>query len=146
MHAKHIIYRDLKPENVMVDEFGYIKLIDFGIAKRLTGDKRTFTTIGTPFYMAPEVILGNGYSFYADLWSLGVLLYEFLFKTLPFGNDMDDPYAIYRMILQLPLKFPKGNVGCEGKKLLEKMLNKRAHLRINGFERFKADSWLDGFD
>lgn len=87
LHLKNIIYRDLKPENVMVDDDGYLKLIDMGTAKQLTQEKgfRTFTIIGTPHYMAPEVMQGKGYSLPVDLWSLGVLLFEFLCGALPFG-------------------------------------------------------------
>lgn len=64
LHERDIIYRDLKPENVMIDEDGYPKLIDFGTAKFIHG--RTYTTVGTPHYMAPEIILGSGYSSLVD--------------------------------------------------------------------------------
>ena len=64
LHDRDIIYRDLKPENVMVDEDGYLKLIDFGSAKIVNG--RTYTIAGTPHYMAPEVITGKGYGVAAD--------------------------------------------------------------------------------
>lgn len=61
MHTIHsIVYRDLKPENLMVDDVGYLKLIDMGTAKPITG--KTFTIIGTPHYMAPEVLSGKGYN------------------------------------------------------------------------------------
>jgi len=56
---------------------------------------RTFTILGTPHYMAPEVLMGKGYSFPADLWSLGVMLYEFICGSVPFGEDMSDTYKIY---------------------------------------------------
>mmetsp|Transcript_29488 Transcript_29488/g.5330 ORF Transcript_29488/g.5330 Transcript_29488/m.5330 type:complete len:134 (+) Transcript_29488:179-580(+) len=74
LHKHNIIYRDLKPENIMIDEYGFPKLIDFGSAKIING--RTFTIIGTPHYMAPEIILGKGYSQSADIWSMGIILYE----------------------------------------------------------------------
>lgn len=61
LHTNHIIYRDIKPENVMVDNKGFIKLIDMGTAKNLKNKNgRTFTIIGTPHYMAPEIIRGKG--------------------------------------------------------------------------------------
>ena len=85
IHSKDIIYRDLKPENVMVSEDGYLKLIDMGTCKKLTSidkngkgllyNQKTFTVIGTPNYMAPEIIEGKGYSSAVDLWSLGIVLY-----------------------------------------------------------------------
>ena len=102
MHARNIIYRDLKPENVMVSEDGYIKLIDMGTCKKIkekastTGVNKTFTIIGTPNYMAPEIISGKGYSYTVDLWSLGVVLYEFMAGFVPFGEEAEDPYEIYQ--------------------------------------------------
>ena len=74
--SKKILHRDLKPENVLVGENGYLKLVDFGSSKIVKS--RTYTILGTPQYMAPEVILGKGYRFSCDLFSLGVMLYEFL--------------------------------------------------------------------
>jgi cGMP-dependent protein kinase len=77
LHSKNIIYRDIKPENSIVDFEGKVFLIDLGTAKVLSADKglRTDTIIGTPHYMAPEVMQGKGYSLEVDYWSLGVLFY-----------------------------------------------------------------------
>ena len=87
LHIRSVIYRDLKPENVMVESDGYLRLIDMGTAKQLkqTNGLRTFTIIGTPHYMAPEVMLGKGYSFAVDIWTLGILMYELVCGSLPFG-------------------------------------------------------------
>jgi len=72
LHRQSIIYRDVKPENVMIDTQGYAKLIDMGTCKTLGKPGfRTFTIIGTPTYMAPEVVSGKGYSFTVDYWSIG---------------------------------------------------------------------------
>jgi len=97
LHERNIVYRDLKPENVMVDEMGYPKLIDFGTAKTVT--TRTYTIVGTPHYMAPELIIGKGYGLNVDFWSLGIMLYEFICGGVPFGEEEEDPYTIYEIIL-----------------------------------------------
>jgi serine/threonine protein kinase len=80
LHSKNIIYRDLKPDNLMIDNTGHVKLIDFGFAKQLSqsNDTRTYTNCGTLGYTAPEVISGRGYSYPADLWSFGIVLAELL--------------------------------------------------------------------
>lgn len=72
----------------MVENDGYLKLIDMGTAKQLNQNNgfRTFTIIGTPHYMAPEVMAGKGYSFSSDIWTIGIMLYEFLCGQLPFGE------------------------------------------------------------
>ena len=93
MHERSVVYRDLKPENLLIDKDGHIKIADFGFAKKLSGSEKTFTLCGTPEYLAPEIILGSkeGYGRSCDWWALGVLTYELLagyFKidldTLPF--------------------------------------------------------------
>lgn len=87
LHSRHVIYRDVKPENVMIDGEGYLHLIDMGAAKILKSLGRTFTIIGTPHYMAPEVIKGKGYSYSVDLWSIGVCLYEFMCGVMPYAEN-----------------------------------------------------------
>ena len=79
IHSLQIVYRDLKPENVMLDTQGHVKIVDFGFAKFL-GDKqeRTYTNCGTLGYTAPEVIQGHGHSYEADIWSFGILIGELL--------------------------------------------------------------------
>ena len=88
LHSNNVVYRDLKPENSVVDSKGKVYLIDMGTAKELSTESffKTFTIIGTPHYMAPQVFEGNGYSFEVDLWSLGCMLYEFICFKLPFGE------------------------------------------------------------
>ena len=72
---------------------GYPKLLDFGTAKFLS--RRTYTIVGTPHYMAPEVVMGRGYGLEVDYWSLGVMLFEFVCGGVPFGEEEMDPYTIY---------------------------------------------------
>lgn len=99
LHSRHIIYRDLKPDNVMIDKEGHIKIIDFGFAKKLTNQNnknfRTYTNCGTIGYTAPEILTGisAGYSFPVDIWSFGILMAELLSGSLPFA-ETNDPMRI----------------------------------------------------
>jgi NIMA (never in mitosis gene a)-related kinase len=77
IHDRKIIHRDLKAQNIFLEENGTIKLGDFGIAKVLEQTVgQAQTQVGTPYYISPEIIKGKGYSFATDVWSLGVILYE----------------------------------------------------------------------
>ena len=97
LHERKFVYRDIKPENIMVLENGFIKLIDFGTAKAI--EDRTKTIIGTPHYMAPEVILGEGYSFKVDFWSVAVCMYEFMCGGVPFGENHEEPMDVYLAVI-----------------------------------------------
>lgn len=83
MHERKIAYRDLKPENLVLDTFGYVKIVDFGLAKKVKSGQ-TYTFCGTPDYLAPEVILNEGYDWGVDYWGLGVLIYEMTAGVAPF--------------------------------------------------------------
>lgn len=78
---------------------GYLKIIDFGVSKEMKDKDFTSTIAGTPHYMAPEIILGKGYSFSSDYWSIGICMYEIFYGQLPFGNNCKDPNEIYNQIL-----------------------------------------------
>ena len=93
LHQRKFVFRDIKPENVMVLDNGYIKIIDFGTAKEI--EDKTKTTLGTPHYMAPEMILGKGYSFEVDYWAIAVCMYEFVCGEVPFGENCEDTMEIY---------------------------------------------------
>merc|ERR1712228_1082704 len=104
MHAKDIIYRDLKPENLVLDRKGYLRIIDFGFAKKLVNEK-TYTFCGTPDYLCPELITGQGHGKGLDWWTLGILIYEMLASFAPFFAD--DPMVTYKKILKGKIRFPK---------------------------------------
>ena len=97
LHQRKFVYRDIKPENIMVLENGYIKIIDFGTAKPIKD--KTKTTIGTPYYMSPEMVCGDEYSFEVDYWAIGVCMYEFICGEVPFiGENDNDVLGIYLAI------------------------------------------------
>lgn len=85
MHSKNIVYRDLKPENVLVDKNGYIKIADFGFAKQIDG--QTNTLCGTPEYLAPEILLHQGHGKGVDWWTVGVSIYEMMAGFTPFLDN-----------------------------------------------------------
>merc|ERR1719356_937930 len=97
LHKNRIVYRDLKPENLLIGLDGYLKLTDFGFAKRLDGKKKTQTLCGTPEYIAPEILRNQGHGFPVDWWALGILLFEMFCGNPPFEDD--DAMKIYKKIL-----------------------------------------------
>ena len=124
-------------------------MIDLGTAKLLKNSYcgRTFTMIGTPHYMAPEILTGKGYSYLADIWSIGVCLYEFMCGCVPFAEESDDPSEIYEEIIKNTLTFPSFVKDKNSKKLIQQLLNKLPELRINGsYASLKAHPWFNNFD
>lgn len=122
LHKNDILYRDIKPENVMIDISGHIALVDFGLAKlHVSNYKGAKTMAGSPQYTAPELLLPKGKRSYgkaADWWSLGILLYEMNIGKSPFFDSNVE--KMYKKIQQQPVKFPsKPPVSDELKDILQ---------------------------
>ena len=146
MHSNNLIHRDIKPENIMVGETGYIKLIDFGTVKEtISSDGTTHTTIGTPHYMAPEVIRGDSYNRNVDYWSIGVCIYEFICGKTPFAPDVKDPVEIYKAVQNDKVTFPNFVKDKDFINLINSMLEKDVSKRKFGIE-IKDMNWFSDFD
>lgn len=104
---------------MLVDKNGYLKFIDFGLSKRI--DSQTYTVCGTPHYLAPEILLGKGYSYSADLYSFGVVLYEMLVGIPPL--DGDNHAELFQKIVHDKVKYPS-DLDRRAKKLLKGLLHK----------------------
>ncbi|OIT08376.1 PREDICTED: serine/threonine-protein kinase tricorner-like [Nicotiana attenuata] len=188
IHVHNYIHRDIKPDNLLLDKFGHLRLSDFGLCKPLdcstleekdftVGDsvhgasrngssapKRTqqeqlqhwqknrrtlaYSTVGTPDYIAPEVLLKKGYGMECDWWSLGAIMYEMLVGYPPFYSD--DPMSTCRKIVNWKshLKFPEeAKLSPEAKDLISKLLcNVTQRLGSNGADEIKVHPWFKGID
>lgn len=189
IHKHNYIHRDIKPDNLLLDKYGHLRLSDFGLCKpldcstlqedfsvgeslngtsrrdeRTQAPKRTqqeqlqhwqknrrmlaYSTVGTPDYIAPEVLLKKGYGMECDWWSLGAIMYEMLVGYPPFYSD--DPMSTCRKIVnwRTHLKFPEeAKLSLEAKDLVSKLLcNVNQRLGSKGADEIKAHRWFKGID
>ena len=140
---RRICHRDIKPRNMMIGSDGYLKLLDFGCAKKIKFFSKT--VVGTPNYMSPEVLKGLEYSFSCDYWSAGVCCYLIYFGKLPFGDKANNIMQIYKEIIKGEIKIPK-DCPLIVKELIEGLLKRNAAERINNFDKIKECQIFKDFD
>ena len=148
LHKLNIVYRDLKPENILLTKEGHIRLTEFSLSKQINltnGSGQTYTLCGTPEYLAPEIILGQGYGTSIDWWSLGILLYEMAMGFPPFYGK--NPFIIYQKILNNQIKF-HSNITNHTKSIITSFLksDRKNRLGCNNFNSIKNHIFYSGID
>ncbi|XP_055682504.1 cGMP-dependent protein kinase 1 isoform X1 [Lutzomyia longipalpis] len=149
LHTRNIVYRDLKPENLMLDAKGYVKLIDFGFAKTIGHSQKTWTFAGTPEYVAPEIILNKGHDRAVDYWALGIFIHELLVGKPPFRGK--DHLKTYTLILRgiesvdMPSRIPKKAQDLI-KRLCRQIPAARLGYQKQGIAEIKTHTWFTKFE
>merc|ERR550532_701774 len=145
LHDLNVIYRDLKPENLLIDCMGHVKITDFGFAKVV--EDKTWTLCGTPEYLAPEIIQSKGHGRAVDWWAVGILIFEMLAGYPPFYDE--NPFGIYQKVLSGRIDFPK-HFDVKAKDLIKRLLThdraKRFGCLKNGAEDIQKHKWYKGMD
>jgi len=136
LHSLDIVYRDLKPENILLNNDGHIVITDFGLSKQINPTEGTQTFCGTPEYLAPEVLRGEGHGTPVDWWSLGTLMYEMLTGLPPFYSQNIN--IMYQKILSGELRFPT-YVSPDAQSILEGLLTRDPEKRLGSKDKQASD-------
>lgn len=148
LHNKNFVYRDLKLENLLLDDKGYVKVTDFGLAKFIPTESSTETFCGTPEYIAPEIVANKGHDRMVDWWSLGILVFYFLFGRPPFESLNSN--LLYKKILEAEVTFPNTpKVSDSAKDFIRLLLQKDPKQRMGAAKdsvEILGHPWLAGVD
>jgi protein kinase A len=151
LHERNIAYRDMKPENALIDARGYCIMVDLGFSKTVAD--KTYTLCGTPEYLAPEIILSKGHDKAVDYWSFGVLVYEMLVGHSPFyagglGESMDQ-VSLFKRIVKVQYTCPL-SMSEDAKDMVKKLLSRRQGSRLGNLSRghhdVKDHAWFSSMD
>jgi serum/glucocorticoid-regulated kinase 2 len=149
LHNLGVIYRDLKPENVLIDDDGHICLTDFGMAKQLRKGELTYSFVGTPEYLAPEIVRGEGHGQPADWWALGILAYEMMVGLPPFYNRDRNTEKMFAAIQSKDVAFSsKVTLSADAKDFILQLLKKTPEDRLGfkGSDEIKRHKWFGNID
>ena len=151
IHQNNIIHRDLKPENLVFDSLGYLHLTDFGIAEEYEKGKKIIVNSGTPGYMAPEVMINKPHDFCVDFFSLGVIIFECIFRCRPYNGE--DRKQIKEDIISREIKLCEADLPEEfedksAANIINKLLNRKKSKRlgVNGVKEVKLHKWFSNIN
>jgi serine/threonine protein kinase len=146
LHSWHVLYRDLKPENVLLDAEGHVRLVDLGFACQTA--TRSYSVVGTTEYLSPEIVLGRGINTGGDWWAVGILIFEMLCGYTPFKASTK--MACYQRIIHDELVFPSDWPSRSGKALVRALLQKQSFERLGvtngGVKLIKQHEFFESID